>query len=193
MNEEKRAKKKNSFKIILIILAIILLAFVIFYFIKEKSSENKQNLNQVVLENPMKNIVQQSVNSNEPATIETIIQQGIKEFNQDYINYILLSLGVGELHSFVGYGNPVVEMNLDGEVWSSEIINRALKTIKNTNNNKDLIIILSKQEAVKALLSPNIAEFMKSSVVSGRTQLEMTAGKPELLAKGYLDMYKKLK
>ncbi len=195
MDEQKeKPKSKRAFRIIIIILIVIFLILGIgaVFFINQQSIENKQNLNQVVLENPMKKIVQGIVNQDEPATQETIIQEGIKEFNEDYINYILLSLGVGGLHSFFGYGNPIVEMNLDNEIWSSEIIGGGLRTMKTGNNNKDLIIAISKEEAVKALLSPDIAQFIKDSVINGRTQLEMIAGKPELLSKGYLDMYKKL-
>ena len=115
-----------------------------------------------------------------------------KLFNENYISYILLSLGVNNLHSFPGFGNPIVELALDNEVWSSEIINGGLITIKALNENKDLRFVLSKEEAVKALLSQNIEQFMKDSVVSGRTRIEMIAVKPELLAKGYLDLYNAL-
>ena len=73
-----------------------------------------------------------------------------------------------------------------------EIINGGLITIKALNENKDLRFVLSKEEAVKALLSQNIEQFMKDSVVSGRTRIEMIAVKPELLAKGYLDLYNAL-
>jgi hypothetical protein len=105
----------------------------------------------------------------------------------------LIALGVGNLKSMIGCGNPVVELVLDNEIWSSELKDNALYTQKAPNEQKDLIIKMSKQEAVKAILSENIKEFMKSSVSNGNTGLEMISGKACLLAKGYLEMYEKLK
>jgi len=68
----------------------------------------------------------------------------------------------------------------------------APNTIKAGNDNKDLIIILSKEEAVRALLSQDIKQFLKDSVNNGDTKLEIVAGKVELASKGYLAMYKEI-
>ena len=48
---------------------------------------------------------------------------------------------------------------------------------------------MSKEEAVKALLSSNIQEYLKDSVNNGNTQLEQISHKIELASKGYLKMY----
>ena len=94
--------------------------------------------------------------------------------------------------SIAGYGNPVIEMNLDGEVWNSEIKSREIYTLKGNSNEEDLIVFMSKEEAVNVLLSSDITEFMKNSVIEGNTKIEMVAGKIELGSKGYLEMYSKL-
>jgi hypothetical protein len=199
MGDKKRRvdnSGKGGFKIIFIILIIfiiVLSAIVLFYFFNKQSFGNTQNLNQVVLENPMKKIVERNLNPDNSVNPEKVIEDGIKEFNENYINYLLLALGVDKLHSFPGFGNPVVELMLDNEVWSSEISEGALITKKMPNENLDLRFTLSKEEAVKALLSSDMKQFMKDSVANGRTQIEMIAGKPELLAKGYLDLYNAIK
>jgi len=175
---------------ILIILMIGLATSFIFFKKPVKSSGNGGG---TVIENPMKQIVIKNTNSAGEINQQAVIDEGIKEFNSEYINYILLALGIGNLQKSIIFGNPVVELTLDSQVWSSEIKNNALYTVLGANDNSDLKITMSKQEAVKALLSSDIKQFMKDSVSNGNTKIEMIAGKPELLAKGYLDMYNKLK
>lgn len=175
--------------IFLLILIIIGLA-VYFIFFK---SDDKSRFPGAVIENPMKNIVLNNTDSSGRVNIENVIEQGVISFNVDYINYLLLALGVNGLHkSYVGYGNPIVEMDIENEVWNSEVLDGMLKTNKASIDNEDLKISLSKEEAVKALLSNNIRDYMKNSVVNGNTRIEMVAGKVELASKGYLDMYKQL-
>lgn len=146
-----------------------------------------------VIENPMKQIVIRNTDSQGQINLNAVLDDGVKEFNVDYINYILLALGVGDLHKSIIFGNPVVELVLDDQIWSSEIRDNSLYTGLGANDNKDLRVTMSKKEAVKALLSSNLEQFMKDSVANGNTQIEMIAGKPELLAKGYLEMYNSLK
>jgi hypothetical protein len=189
-NSKNQPKTRGFFKIFIVLVIIAVIIFLGFY--TGFFSKNKSNAKTITIENPLKDIVSQNTKGGE-VDEQAVIKQGVLEFNENYINYLMLALGVGKLHSFVGFGNPVVEMHLDNEIWSSEIQDNSLRTIKSPNDNKDLRIIISKEEAVKALLSPNIAQFMKDSVASGRTQLEMVAGKTELFSKGYLEMYNGLK
>lgn len=183
--KDKHRKLKKSLKIlaILTIIAIILaIAFFSGFFTKPR--------NMITLENPLKDIVIRNTNAQGQVNIEAIIQEGITEFDQDYINYLLAALGVNSLHkSLVGYGNPVVEFSVEGETWSSEIDNGGLLTQKSPAQDPDLRILISRQEAVQALLSPNIEGFMKESVYNGNTQIELVSGKIELGSKGYLKMY----
>lgn len=171
---------------IMIIIAMILtIVFFTDFFTKPK--------NTIVLENPLKDIIIRNTDAQGQVNTDAVIQQGIQEFNINYINYLLAALGVNKLHkSLVGYGNPIVEFHLDNEVWSSEIIKGGLNTQKAPAQDLDLKIIISKQEAVLALLSPNIEQFMKDSVYNGNTKIEMIAGKVELGSKGYLAMYTQL-
>jgi len=147
----------------------------------------------IVLENPLKNIVFTNTNEQGEVDYNAVVEQGILEFNVDYINYLLVALGVNNLHkSMIGYGNPKVELVLDDEVWSSEVVRGGLNTKKSGIEEEDLRIVLSKKEAVEALLANNINEFMINSVYEGGTRIKMIAGKIELGSKGYLGMYKDL-
>ena len=151
---------KKFLKIFFIFLVIIIILVAV-YILGFYSREEKNIVN-IVLENPMENIVYANTNSEGKVNQEEVIKEA------------------------------VLELNLDGEIWSSEIIKGAPNTIKAGNDNKDLIIILSKEEAVRALLSQDIKQFLKDSVNNGDTKLEIVAGKVELASKGYLAMYKEI-
>jgi len=182
---------KKFLKIFFIFLVIIIILVAV-YILGFYSREEKNIVN-IVLENPMENIVYANTNSEGKVNQEEVIKEAVLEFNEKYINYLIAAFGASKLSkSPIGYGNPVLELNLDGEIWSSEIIKGAPNTIKAGNDNKDLIIILSKEEAVRALLSQDIKQFLKDSVNNGDTKLEIVAGKVELASKGYLAMYKEI-
>ncbi|MDD5193292.1 MAG: hypothetical protein PHF67_01780 [Candidatus Nanoarchaeia archaeon] len=186
----KDGTKSKLILIIVILILFILIASIGIYILR--SYQNKQSSNQIIIENPLKKIVDTHLLKNEQVSLEQIVQEGMKDFNVDYINYILLALNVNLLHSFPGFGNPIVELVVDNEIWSSEISGNVLMTKKSSNENRDIRFTISKEETVRALLSQDIKQFMKGSVIDGKTQIEMIAGKPELLAKGYLDLYNAL-
>jgi len=176
---------------LLIFLVVLTLLFIGVYVVFLKKSVNQ---NPIILKNPIKNIINSNKDVNGKINEQLVINQGVKEFNSEYINYILFALGVGNLHkSLIGYGNPVIEFHLDNKIWNSELVDNILTTKLGTNENKDLIIIMSKEEAVNALLSTDIKIFMKTSVTNGNTQINVIAGNVELGSKGYLEMYDNLK
>jgi hypothetical protein len=169
---------------VIIIVAILAVSFFLGFF--TNSGET------VTIENPLKNLV--FANTDEltgEVDREAVVEQAIMEFNAEYINYMLAAMGVNNLHSMIGYGNPIIEFVIDEDVWTSEVDN-GLKTITGATSNEDLRISISREEAVNALLSSNIEEYMKQSVMNGNTQIEMIAGNVELAAKGYLGMYQEI-
>ncbi len=180
---------KKILKILLVVF-IIIVVLAIVYFVGFSTKNTKQNRPTIVIENPLKNIVYANVNENGEVNKEKVIEQALLEFDVNYINYILIALGVNNLYnSKIGFGNPKVEFDLDGEVWSSEINNGNLNTKKESIDDEDIRIIVSKKEIIESLLVKDIEGFMIESVKSGRTSIEMISGKPELLSKGYLKMY----
>ncbi|MBT4165705.1 hypothetical protein HOE04_01565 [archaeon] len=183
----RKHKKISKVLLTLTIITIIIIAIFLIGFFSKKST------NQITIENPLKDIVFANTNAEGLVDKQKVIEQATIEFNQEYINYLLIALGVNNLHkSLIGYGNPVVEFAIENEIWSSEITNNNLQTTKAASTDKDLTISISKQEAIEALLSPDIETFMKTSVTNHNTEIEMVANKVELASKGYLAMYKEI-
>lgn len=170
---------------VVIVIGLVLGGMFMFGFFSGEKTE-------IVLENPLRDIVFANTNEFGQVDKETVIEQGVMEFDEDYINYILVVLGVGYLHKSPLLENPLIEFVLGDEVWGSEIIGGVPNSEKKEIDNEDLRISISKQEAVEALLAEDIEQFMKDSVAEGRTGIEMVAGKTELFSKGYLEMYGEL-
>jgi len=183
----KRGRRTKKFLkilgIVILILVILIGVYLAGFFAKKPESR-------IVLENPLKDIVFANTNEFGVVNRRVVVEAGILGFDAEYINYILVALGVGNLHGSIIYGNPVIEFVLDEEAWNAEIDDGVLKTGSGGVEEEDLRILISKEEAVNAILSPEIGQFMKDSVASGNTQIEMVAGKAELFTKGYLGMYK---
>lgn len=189
VRDKYRATKK-VIKILLIIFGVLLILLIVFaagFLVKKPKIE-------VHLENPIAGIVLRYTNELGYTNKTAVVEEGVIEFNEDYINYILVALGTGYLHksAIPPFKNPLIEFDLEGETWNSEIKGGMPNSKKGSIDSEDLRISISKEEAVEALLSGDIEQFMKDSVNNGNTKIEMTAGKIELFAKGYLKMYKKL-
>jgi len=194
IRDKKRGVKK-TLKVLIGIFVVILVGLVA-YFAYLGISFNSEN--KVILENPVSALILKYAPVTSEGIVEItqeqqddIIQEAILEFDADYINYILLALGVGDLHKSPIFENPKIELDVE-EVWSSEIVKGSPQTQRGEIGGEDVRFIMTKEEAVKALLSNDIGVFMKDSVSSGRTQIEMVVGKIELFSKGYLDLYTSL-
>ena len=183
VKDKHRRAKKLSIKLLILLGIIIILAGA--YFLGFFHSKPPQ----ITLEHPMKEIIFANTNEAGQVNKQAVIQQGISEFNEQYIIYLLVALGVNNLHkSYVGYGNAEIDLIIDQETWSA-IVSNGLSVSKQPSPDPDLKIKMSKEEAVKALLSSNIQEYLKDSVNNGNTQLEQISNKIELASKGYLKMY----
>ena len=176
---------KRGIKILLIVLAIIIILLVAVYILlfNQFGSTNKSQGQGSTLVNPMQKILEQNNNNQEAA-----ISEGVKEFNATYINYILIALGIGNLHNSIIGGNPSGEISLDGETWNFELNKNALSTGRGSNASPDIRIKMSKEEAVKSLLAQNMKQFMKDSYNNGNTKIELVANKAILLSKGYANL-----
>lgn len=185
---DKKRKLKKFSRIFLAIVLVLIVLSAVFLFGFLKSGKKLE----IVLENPLKEIIFANTNEAGKVNYNAVLEQGVLDFNEDYINYLLVALGVNNLHkSYIGYGNPVVEFVVDDEIWTSELDN-GLNTLKGAGDNEDLRISVSREEAVNAILSSDIEQFMRDSVADGKTRIEMIAGKVELGSKGYLTMYTEL-
>lgn len=185
---DKWAGIRKIIFILFIVFIVLLILAVVFFFGAFMSGEKTE----IIIENPIKNIIfAHTDNTTGTVDKEAVVEQAVIEFNADYINYILVGLGVGNLHkSKVGYGNPIIEFVLDDEYWNSELDSGILNTGRGEIENEDLLVTMTREEAVLAIMSSDIEQFMKDSVNNGNTKIEMIAGKIELGTKGYLAMYK---
>tara|TARA_Y100000034_G_C6806095_1_gene361937 strand:+ start:345 stop:908 length:564 start_codon:yes stop_codon:yes gene_type:complete len=179
-------KRVVKFLIIAVVVLIVIVAFAAGYLLR------KPRMVEIIIENPLNAIVAANTNSVGAIDVPAVIEQGVIEFDEEYINYLLVALGTGYLHKSIIGGNPILELVLEDETWNSEIIKGFPNSALGGIDNEDLRITISKEEAVKAILSSDITQFMKNSAVAGNIQLEMVAGYTELFAKGYLDMYNAL-
>ena len=187
-----RDKHRRLKKIVKILLVVFVILFVILsiFLIGMFSSNGKV---EIVIDNPLQDIVFANTDSVGEVNKSAVVEEAIIEFDDSYIDYLLVALGVGNLHkSILGYGNPIVEFVIDDETWTSELEDGELSTTYGSGDEEDLRIKLSREEAVNAMLEKDIESFMKESVTSGRTEIEMVAGKIELGSKGYLAMYKEI-
>ena len=185
---DKYRVTKKVIKVLLIIFAVLLILLIAFaagFLVKKPKIE-------IHLENPVAGIVLKYTDEAGYTNKTAVVEEAVIEFDEDYINYILIALGTGYLRKSPLFENPLIEFNLGGDIWSSEIIDGMPNSKRGSIDNEDLRVSISKEEAVEAILSDNIEEFMKESVNNGNTKIEMIAGKAELFSKGYLEMYKQL-
>jgi hypothetical protein len=175
---DKHRVTKKVLKVLIIIFSIILILLIVFaagFLIKKPKIE-------IYLENPIARIALKYTNEAGITDKNAVIEEGIIEFNEDYINYILVAIGTGYLHKSPLFENPLIEFDLGGDIWNSEIKEGMPNSKKGQINDEDLKISISKEEAIEALLSSNIEEFMKDSVKNGNTNIELVAGKAELFS-----------
>mgnify|MGYP001576363922 CR=1 FL=1 len=185
--KQSKLNKIIKILIILIVLAVIILAVIFLKDFLSKSPEKQ------VIENPLKEIIQANTNAEGKINKDKLIEQAIKNFNVDYINYILISSGVNKLYkSPIGYGNPSIELVINDEIWGAEISDGNLIIKKSSTDNEDFKVYILKEQIVEALLSEDPAKFLKDSFLDGSIKAEVMASKTEILSKGYLGMYQEL-
>jgi hypothetical protein len=106
------------------------------------------------------------------------------EVNEQYVSYILNEMGAYQLRS-----NSIIEIDVEGKNFTSYIDKGNIRTLPGKSDEEDIRIITSKEEVKNALSSVNVKEYLKGSVASGKTSIEMVAGYTKLLSKGYLYLY----
>ncbi|MEK6871729.1 MAG: hypothetical protein AABX16_02395 [Nanoarchaeota archaeon] len=188
-----KIEKKNYFSLLKTraIVAVIFLMIVMAYFFIIHPENNNQT---IILENPLNQIIQKNTNAQGSVNKNKIMQEGVEEFNEEYIEYILYALGAQELYtSVVGFGTPKIILNIEGEIYNTEIISGVVHLSQNSINDPDFTLTLSKKEIVAGLMAPDIKKFLVESFQLGSVKAEMLASKPELISKGYWKLYENTK
>lgn len=149
---------------ILLIVLFFVLAFV--YFATAKSNYKKEEI-KLNLENV------------------TVIEQA-------HVKYLLNEIGAWQLHNPpISSDRPVIQVIVDNQEFYVAV-ERGVISISRDSMPADIKISTTSDEAKKVLASSNIKEAVKSSVQSGKIDLELIAGYTELFSKGYLSLYQDL-
>lgn len=183
INRKKKTKKIIKFFLIIFGFVLILsLSFLSGFFLNRNIEKSK-------LKNPLENFT--LVKSN--GTINnSFIYEDIPELNKDFIDYLLIEFDVSNLHnSFLGEP-PIIELEIDEEFWTSEIIKGIPNTEKEKADDADLLISVSEKDLIEILMSEDLNDSIEQSIRDNEIQFEMIATKIELFSKGYLEMYNRL-
>lgn len=167
---------KRNKKTLLIIFSLIIAIIVLFFFYPKITGQvagNQQSLGS--LKNPVAGLTD---------------EQAEKNFDETYVRYILYSIGLNNLKSApLSRETPKIEIEINAETYNAEIIKGNIKIEKGEIEKEDIIIRTTKQEIIKSMREK---EYLRSSLKNGLTNIQLVATKTELLAKGYLNIYKQL-
>lgn len=129
--------------------------------------------------------------NNQPSNNNVIVdktQVGIEQ-----VNFLLYTIKAYNLHNPpLSKNTPKIEIVIDNEVFSSEIIKGKILTERKTIENADIKIKTGKSEFLRILSSNDIKKAVQESAEAGNLEIEMLAGKLELASKGYLNVYKEV-
>lgn len=111
---------------------------------------------------------------------------------ENHINYLLSQAGAYNLHNNPIGGKPVISLVVDEDKFYSEIDKGVITTQRGEITGEDIKIVTTREEVINTFKAENGNDYLKNSVASGKTSIEMTAGYTTLLSKGYLNLYKEM-
>ena len=110
-----------------------------------------------------------------------------------HVTYLLNEIGAYQLRNAPLSDEPSrIEVQVDSDVFTSEIDDGKISTRRGKAEGADLRIITTKEEVANSLASSDTKEHIRNSVKNGKTQLKLVAGYTTLFSKGYLSLYKDL-
>ena len=113
--------------------------------------------------------------------------------NEQHLSYLLNEIGAYKLHNPpLSSNTPKINLLVDEQEFKAEVEDTYSKVEEGYWENPDINIIIGRSEVIKAITSTNIQEYMKTSIASGKTSIELVAGYTELFSKGYLSLYQDL-
>mgnify|MGYP001602201403 CR=1 FL=1 len=117
-------------------------------------------------------------------------EDAVNAFNESFVLYLLASIGAGNLHNApFSSAFPTLEIVVSDVHYNAVVEDGRIKVDRGDVPDEDIRIISSAGEAVKMMRDKN---FIENSFRSGASQIELVAGKAELFAKGYLQIYREL-
>jgi len=156
---------------------VLILILIIITFIYYATATNKIKPE---IQNPIKNM------ENKTQITEIVIEP-------EHLSYLLNEMGTYKLHNPPMSSNtPKINLRVDEQEFKAEVENTYTKVEKGSWENPDIKIVTERSEVIEAITSTKIQEYMKTSVASGKTSIELVAGYTELFSKGYLALYQDL-
>lgn len=118
------------------------------------------------------------------------VEEAVIQFSSGFVSYLLYSIGAGQLHNPpLSSDTPKIEINVGDEIYNAVVEEGNIDVQKGDIASKDIVIILTKEEAVKMMKDSN---YVKESFKSGGSRIELVAGETTLFLKGYLKLYNEL-
>lgn len=171
MEERKRGRRK-IWIFIGIFIVIILVFISYFYFFNNNNNVKGET---TILTNPVLGLSD---------------EQAIAQFNESFILYLLVTIGVQNLHNLPFSSDPPkIEVYLGDIVFSSVIVKGSVSIERGKITSPDIKIITSKIEAIKMLRDRS---YISRSFENGNSKIELIARKATLFGKGYLEIYNKV-
>ena len=132
--------------------------------------------------------------TNYPNTYEpTWTQETLDSLEVDagVVGYTLAQFQVNDLRKIPLTSNtPKIEVVIDGITYVVEVESGMILSSEGSTDEEDLRISMTREDVINILdESNNAVEEIQAAVNEGTISIETIAGKPELLAKGYLGLY----
>ena len=175
VNKNKRRKLNRVFLITSIILILFLILGALYYSFNLRSERFEKSGTSKKIVNPVSGLS---------------LEDAIHGFNVQYLNYLLISLDAGKLHSPpFSSDTPKIEFFVEDEIYSVEIIDGRISINEGGINDNDLAIRTTREEIIKMMLDKG---YVLKSFDEGLSNVELIANSIELISKGYLRLYQNL-
>ncbi|MAG07190.1 hypothetical protein CMI46_00015 [Candidatus Pacearchaeota archaeon] len=114
------------------------------------------------------------------------------EIDAGVVGYTLAQFQVNNLRNVpLTKNTPKMEITIDGVVYVVEVESGQILSSQSSTDEEDLRISMTREDVINILDESNDATTeIQKAVNEGTITVETVAGKPELLAKGYLGLYK---
>ena len=175
---EKRGSWKIIFFIIGIVLVLILIVGMFFYFALAGPDYTVDYENQVTLgqiKNPAAGLTK---------------EQAEARFDESFVFYLLVNIKAYNLHNPpLSSDTPKMEIKVGEDIYNAEVVSGKISVKSGELNNKDVVIVTSKEEALKMM---NDSSYVQQSFEQSLSSIELVADETTLFSKGYLTIYNEL-
>jgi hypothetical protein len=155
------------------ILAVVLVIVGMFFFMS--TSRGNSDVVLVELENPAEGLS---------------IEEAVEVFDEEFVFYLMASVGAQNLHNPpLSRNKPKIEVDVGDESYSVVVEKGNFAITRGEMEDEDLYLQTTKEEAIKMM---GDKKEIQESFGGGRSSVELKAGKSELFAKGYLNLYTEL-